>query len=862
MLIFCLCVSTLSFAAESDRPIDDATKVRIDQAFGRLPLYFIENQGQVDEKVRYYIQGADRTLYFTETGITFALSKGRDKSENDPSGIRGSSENPLSESELQRYILKLDFAGADKKQPIGQDKQKAVFSYFKSKPEDWHAGCSAFGRLIYKDLWPGIDLVYSGTVNRLKYEFMVKPGADPNRIRLAYRGADALEIKPSGALGVRTSAGGFEDGKPFAYQEIENRRVEVAMTYRLVNTRNTDRLLYGFDVGPYDKTKTLILDPVIIVYCGYVGGDGMDHANGVRVDDDGNAYIGGSTASREQTFPVVVGPDLTHNNNYDAFVAKVSADGTHLIYCGYIGGGGTDEGLDIALDDLGNVYITGVTNTTEASFPVKNGPDLTFNDTMYYDAFVAKVNAQGTDLDYCGYIGGAFHERVAGIDVDSEGRALVAGWTLSSESSFPVKTGPDLSHNGSYDAFVAAVSPDGTQLDYCGYIGGSESDEGHGIALDTEDNAYLTGITNSDESTFPVLVGPDLIHNGGSGYNSHDAWIAKVDKSGAFLKYCGYIGGNKRDDGVDIALDSQGNAYIVGDTRSPRATFPVHVGPDLSQNGDFDAFVAKVEADGSALAYCGYIGGHGYEHSYAITVDGNGNACVAGRTNSPETTFPVVMGPDLTFNGGEDCFVSKVHASGAHLVHSGYLGGIDYDQIHAIALNHLGMIYVAGNTLSNEDVEGFPVSVGPDLTYNGHNPFDNDGFVAKLVLPLVADSQTLSESAGGKVNFFLNAGAHNGGRDYLLLGGVSGIEPGYPLPGGLATLPINFDLLTYTILDLLNTALFTGFLGTLDSFGAATAQLNSPALPPGYVGLKIHFAFCLNDPYDFVSNPLEVEVVE
>jgi hypothetical protein len=846
--MLCLSISSLVFAAESALHADDASKFRTDRTFGQLPLYFIENRGQLYDEVSYYVQGADRTLYFTETGITF-------------SKIVGPKSDSGSGCGLERHVLKLDFAGAKRKRPRGLDRQKARFSYFKGKQEDWNAGCPAFGSLVYEDLWTGIDLRYSGTVNRLKYEFIVKPGADPSRIRLAYRGADTLEIKPSGALGVRAPGDEFEDGKPFAYQETADGRSEVSMSYRLFDEGEEGSSCYGFDVGTYDRTKTLVLDPVIIVYCGYIGGLGMEFLNGIALDDEGCVYVGGYTGASELTFPVVTGPDLTYNNGYDVFVAKVSADGTHLIYCGYIGGVSGDEGMDIALDDQKNLYVVGQTRSTETTFPVKTGPDLTFNDREHNDLFVAKVNAQGTDLDYCGYIGGVGYEMASGVAVDGQGRAIVTGWALTTESSFPVKVGPDLTHNGGYDAFVAAVSSDGARLEFCGYVGGAGTDESHGIAVDDEGNAFLTGHTSSDETTFPVLRGPDLTHNGGIGYHSLDAWVAKVDDSGTFLHYCGYIGGSKRDDGMEIAVNGAGNAFITGDTKSPRASFPVKKGPDLTYNGEFDGFVARVKVDGSGLDYCGYVGGSGYEYLYDIAVDDHDCAHVAGRTNSTESTFPVVYGPDLTANGGEDAFLAKVSADGTAFELSGFFGGIDYDRITGVALNDVGMIFVAGFTMSDEVTEGFPLSVGPDLTYNGQNPFDADGFVAKLTLPLVSDAQVLSESAGGKVNFFLNAGADNGGRDYLLLGGVSGTEPGYPLPGGQVTLPLNFDVLTYTILGLLNTALFDNFLGTLDSFGAAEAQLDSPPLPTGYVGVKIHFAYCLNDPYDFVSNPLDVEIV-
>ena len=341
---------------------------------------------------------------------------------------------------------------------------------------------------------------------------------------------------------------------------------------------------------------------------------------------------------------MTVGPDLTWNaGTYDAFVARVNAAGTALDYCGYIGGGGPDYGYGIAVDSLSNAYVTGQTGSPQATFPVAVGPDLTFNGSA--DAFVVKLNAAGTAIVYGGYIGGGFAEYGYGIAVDGSGNAYVAGFTQSDETTFPVTVGPDLSYNGGvYDAFVARVSAAGTALDYCGYIGGNSNDVGYGVAVDGSSNAYVTGYASSTETTFPVIVGPDLTHNG-----SQDAFVAKVNPAGTALLYSGYIGGSGADQGNGIAVDGSGNAYVTGYTGSTEGTFPVTVGPDLTYNGGAnDAFVAKVNAGGTALVYGGYIGGGGDDPGLGIAVDSSSNAYVTGYTLSNETTFPVTVGPDLS----------------------------------------------------------------------------------------------------------------------------------------------------------------------------------------------------------------------
>jgi hypothetical protein len=248
----------------------------------------------------------------------------------------------------QRYALKLEFLGANRGvEPVGQDRTEAVISYFKGPPDQWRTGLPTYARIVYPDLWPGIDLVYYGTVNRLKYEFIVHPGADPGQIRLAYRGATGVTLNAAGQLAVTTPAGGFQDDTPAAWQEIDGQRVPVSVAYALAEacperkrrdglvpdadhppSAIADRQSYTFHLGPYDPTLPLVLDPAVLVYCGYIGGSNSDGGYGIAVDGAGNAYVTGETYSTEATFPETVGPDLTYNGGWDPFVAKICYDST------------------------------------------------------------------------------------------------------------------------------------------------------------------------------------------------------------------------------------------------------------------------------------------------------------------------------------------------------------------------------------------------------------------------------------------------------------------------------------------------------------------------------------------------------
>jgi hypothetical protein len=316
------------------------------------------------------------------------------------------------------------------------------------------------------------------------------------------------------------------------------------------------------------------------------------------------------------------------------------------------------------------------------------------------------------------------------------------------------------------------------------------------------------------------------------------------------------------DIGSGITVDDYGQAFVVGATGSSESSFPVKVGPHMVHKGHHDCFIAKINREGSDLVYCGYIGGINYDHGLGIAIDAYGNAYVAGETLSDENSFPTINGPDLTHNSptdSSDAFIAKIVSSGRAISYCGYIGGAEHDSANEIAVDEYGCAYVAGTTSSDEN--SFPVTWGPDLSHNDTGLGGTDAFVTKIAISLYADSYCIPEQTGKTINFKLNSGAINSSRTFLLLGSVSGTTPGYPLPGGHAVLPLNWDPFTYAVLLHLNSSVFVNFLDTLDANGQATAQLNSGPLRPGFVGTIIYFAYCLNDPFDFASDPVEIEIV-
>jgi len=686
-----------------------------------MPLSFIPNEGQLDSIVVYYLAGRDTCIYFESTGISISLMRFA-APENAAPGYRTAV--PLlgnKQNQKSCWTVKLDFVGAAADaRPSGDKKTGSVISYFKGLPDEWKSGLPTFSRIVYKDLWPGIDLAYSGSTDCLKYEFVVQPGVAPSTIRLAYRGASRVAIDASGQLEVDTPLGGFHDQAPLAYQDRNGKRIPIPATFRMEGSADPSAA-FGFAVGAYDRSLPLVIDPATVIYSGFIGGAADDRATAVAVDGSGHAYLTGRTASLD--FPVTAGPDLTFNDvsgKSDAFVAKVTADGTALVYCGFIGGIAEDVGTGVAVDSAGNAYVSGWTFSSD--FPVVVGPSLTHRPEIaqYSDAFVTKVNAAGTSLVYSGFIGGSLADQANAIAVDSSGCAYLTGWTESGD--FPVSLGPETSPKGGRDAFVAKVDASGAWLVYSGYIGGSRADVGSGIGIGSSGNAYITGSTSSSPAgNFPVRGGPSSTYNG-----NQDAFVAVVSPWGT-IGYCGYIGGAGVDAGAAIAVDSHGSAYITGTTNSG-SLFPVKGGPDLVNHGGNDAFVAKVFENGGNLYYCGFIGGSGDDQGKAIAVDFAGRAYVAGSTSSA-TDFPVTGGPFLAHAGLTDAFAATVSTPGEGLLYCSYLGGLGDDGAAGIATDGSGNVFVAGTTRSAD----FPISAGA-IPASGAAPsgLSDDAFIARI----------------------------------------------------------------------------------------------------------------------------------
>jgi beta-propeller repeat-containing protein len=677
------------------------TRQQATDAYGNLPLSFVPNRGQTDKSVRYYAEGAGHAFYFTPEKAVLTFTKKDNGVALDLTPLGASPNARLEASE--RGPGKVNYL-------VGSER---------------HPNLPIYREVAYRNLWPGVDLVFRGRGAALEYELHLKPGADPSKIGLAYRGADGLSIGRGGNLLIQTPLGTLRDSRPRSYQRIGGRRVPVDSRYALKKGGSA----YGFALGAsYDPRRALVIDPGLN-YSTYLGGAGSDEGFGIAVDGAGSAYVTGDSVSSD--FPTTAGAfEPTYSGGEDAFVTKLSPDGSSLVYSTFLGGTSSDVGKGIAVDASGNAYVGGVTfssdfPTTAAAFDVSSNGG--------YDAFVTELNADGSALSYSTYLGGAGYDEVKGIAIDGADNAYVTGYTGSAD--FATSAGAlDPALTGLYDAFVTKLNATGSALSYSTYLGGSFFDQGNAIAVDGAGSAYVTGSGTSTD--FPTTAGAfDTSSNGGS-----DAFATKLDSAGAALTYSTYLGGSLDDQGNGIAVDGAGSAYVIGYTASvgpgTGTPFPTTSGAfDTIYNGGGDGFVTKLNTAGAALTYSTFLGGTGYDQGNGIAVDGAGRAYVTGYTNSTpgssvtDTPFPTTAGAfDTTYNGAYDAFLTKVDVAGATLTYSTFLGGTDGDYGRAIAADGSNnAAYVTGSTASS----GFPTTPGAfDISQNG----SSDAFVTKLRL--------------------------------------------------------------------------------------------------------------------------------
>jgi hypothetical protein len=661
--------------------------------YGRLPMSFERNQGQTDPSVSFLARGKGYGLFLTPSEAVLSL-----RAPTSPSGA----------------VVRMQLAGVNSHAKVaGADELPGVSNYFVgSDARHWHTNIPNYAKVKYSGVYPGIDLVYYGNQQQLEYDFIVAPGASPESIALDFKGVQALAVSEAGDLVLTTANGDLVQHKPVIYQYVDGERRLVAGSYAVQGMQAR------FKVSGYDHTQPLVIDPTL-AYSTYFGGKDFDDAYGIAVDATGAAYVTGFIYASD--FPGAWGKERPTRCNGDAFVAKLSRDGSQLVYSTILGGSGRDLGHAIAVDSKGNAYVTGETHSQD--FPTSRwAVQGKFVSGAGENAFVARLDPYGA-LSYSTYLGGSADDVGQGIAVDSAENAYVTGYTSSSD--FPT-TAHALQKRlqGRQNVFVTKLNPSGTAVEYSTLLGGNDYDFGFGIAVNKQGDAYVTGTTYGIfSSTFPTTSNAYQTTSSGSG----DAFVSKLSADGSALVYSTFLGGAGYDGGRGIALDASGNAYVTGYTQS--SAFPTTArAAQTVLNGAEDAFVTKLSSDGSGLMYSTYLGGSGNDAGFGIAVGPNGYAYVTGFSQSAD--FPTTAGAIQTANGaGKEPFVAALNGSGAQLAYSTYLGGSNGDGGYAIAVDSSNNAYVTGYTNSVD----FPVTTNAYRTELTTGT-SQDAFIAKISL--------------------------------------------------------------------------------------------------------------------------------
>lgn len=658
-----------------------------------LPLSFVPNRGQTDPSVRYVAHGLGGMLFFAPREVVLSLPV----SALDRAGKHQS---------LDPAVLRLRFLGANAQPTISASgKQAGLVNYLTGDDAaQWQTNLPTYASLTYSRLYPGVDLRYDGLDGQLKGTYFVAPNADPSAIRWRYDGAGRVQLAADGSLEIlQTAATGasirLTEAAPIAWQETTGGRRPVAVRYGIAADRSI-----RFVVGAYDRSQPLIIDPTLaystylggssndfgyniaidssgsayvvgetaslnfptlnpyqgtkaggidafiaklsptgaLVYSTYLGGSATDRAYGVAVDGSGNAYLTGSTGSAN--FPTVNAAQSGNAGLTDAFIAKLNATGSALLYSTYLGGGNDDYGNDIAVS-AGRAYVVG--DTTSIDLPTVDGFQPAFGGGST-DAFVVKLDATGSALTYLTYLGGNDLDQGHAIAVDGLGRAVVTGKTAS--LNYPTVAAFQPSIGGGIDAFVTKLTATGLALSYSSYLGGSASEEGNGVALDEVGNAYLTGSTSS--ANYPTVSPLQVSYAGGT-----DAIVAKVDSTGTILVYSTYLGGTNVDVGQDIAVNEDGRAHVTGYTRS--TNYPTVNPLQATLGGNDDVFVSSLNIPGSALTFSSYLGGSSQDWGYGIAADSASSLYIAGYTFS--SNFPLANPLQPTRAGFADALIAKIN---------------------------------------------------------------------------------------------------------------------------------------------------------------------------------------------------------
>ena len=736
---------------------------------------FVQNVGQFADAARFYVPGAQgNSLWVTDDGLWLSFADTAPP-QNEPIYTKAGD-----------LHLKLTFPNANPAaRPEPFDPLPTQVSYLRGG-ENRQPNVPVWRGIRYRNLYPGLDLELNSRQGQLTWQFIHRKTAatptDPGDIRLRLDGADSLRVEGTYLIAV-TSLGQIKlplptlarQPDPSGHHAIGPPRInalEVTAPFAPPHTPNS---------GP---GSTSVQTSAYIAYSAFLGGSDDECVLNcvIAVDGGGSATIAGYTRSPD--FPTTPGVlNRTHQGNTDLFVVKISLDGDRLDYATFIGGQRADFSSALAVDRNGNAYVAGYTASTD--FPTTANALQPQYGGGFADAFVFKLNPNGTSFSFSTFLGGRNNDTAASLAVDRTGSVYLTGVTQS--ANFPISTDAfDRDLNNTSDAFVARLTPDGSRLHYAAFLGGNGREDSRAIAIDALGNAYVTGRTTSLD--FPTT-------NTAFSTTRHgfaDAYLVKVNPQGKRLVYASYLGGSSNDQTNGLTVDGRGQAYVIGSTISP--DFPTTENAfDRTHDGGYDTFILKMAADGSQPVYSTLLGGSGGDRGYAIVVDDAGHAYATGFTYS--TDFPTTSRAIDVIHDGDfaDAFIVKLEPDGSGLSYATFLGGDSTDYGTAIAVDGQGSVYITGATQSAE----FPAvgsTFGP--SYGGRW----DGFVTKLdigsrerstafITGVIKDQQ--GEGIPGVV---VSAGASGStttdpNGNYTLIGLREGIHTLTPLKEGYAFSP-------------------------------------------------------------------------
>jgi uncharacterized repeat protein (TIGR01451 family) len=657
---------------------------------GQLPLTFEENAGQADSRVKFLSrQGGVDLFLLADTAVVNVSDAGP---------------------------LRMKFVGANHNAAIrGADLLAGRQNYLLgNNPARWQTNVPRFRKVVYEEIYPHTNLIFYGNDRELEYDFELGAHGDPKGVRISFDKEARLVLRRDGTLTASFKGREITQRKPVIYQQLAGERRIVDGGYVLLNEHTV-----GFEIGSYDHSQPLVIDPTLtfssylggtgddsgssiardsagniyiagntassnfptqggafttnhgltdifvtkldptganIIYSTYIGGSGIDRADGIAVDSNSNAYVVGRVDSSSANFPATVGSfgPAYRGGDFDGFVLKLNVQGNGLVYSGFLGGEENDSVEGIAVDAAGVAYVTGGTKSN--SFPVTVGAyqGTRAGDT---DAILTKINPTGSGLLYSTYLGGSSTDRGSGVAIDGTGMAYVAGYGASPD--FPTEDPFQPTIGGSFDAVVAKFDTNASgisSLVWCSYLGGIGDDKAFGIAIDNAgNNLYIAGQTSSNN--FPLL-NPAQPSFGGS----FDGFVARVTTSGTKV-YSTYLGGSGDDRATGVAVNSSGEAYVTGFTSS--TNFPTGTPLQIANGGGFDAFLTKLNAGGSVLLYSTYLGGSANESNTTavtstnpIVLDSSNNAYLTGFTSSQN--FPTASALQSSSAGGQDVFIAKI----------------------------------------------------------------------------------------------------------------------------------------------------------------------------------------------------------